>query len=654
MAAPDDVAFARFAARRYAGDAAFPAWARLAAAGVPAAARELARRGGCVRRGERCAFEPGAPADERPVWEQECRVRWPDGYGAAPACEPAWAPLSMPALLPDEDYVLASARLQESALEAARQSAAYHEPQTAEHELATASAAVRRVQEQGTSAELAEAQATEARRRGQLAEVRRRWQEAGPELRARRDAAAAVHQRRRQELQASEAAAMAHRARLPQVRRLLQRLHAAEEEEAVHRGLEELLADHHLEPALPLPFATALLQATERREGAAAAAAGYRAALRDARIECREDEEGACELRATDPAEPAARPPDRCTLVVGPAVGAACAAVPDAEPRTLKAVQLAYGLHAAEEPRAWLAQAGVRATARAAARAAPPAALAFFEAWRCHGSGEACAAGPPGAGPGRARDGASAGACALRPRRVRTRLAAPDRLAAREADLRNFLTERLAALQAVSAQERPDDMRLSQEDRQALDENLEHLRALLSQPDWGNSSADLLAVDIGEQQDLRPLLEQYFSAKRERAQEIDAERRLGRAPPEAERAAGLPAPRSYFACVPDPLLQSLPPDLRISAAELAHARAALVLTPPGPAPAQLPLSATEQLLCGYEAAEDRCRLRRADRRAVPPPGSERCALVLQSRGPSCVRSVADAAQRLAAALTSRT
>ena len=235
MAAPDDVAFARFAARRFADDVAFPAWARLAAAGVPAAAHELRRRGGCVRRGERCTFEPGAPADERPVWEQECRVRWPDGYGAAPTCAPAWppgAPLPTSALLPpEEDFGTASARLQALAHETARQSAPHGELTVAERALAAADAAALHLRQRGAPAEeLAEAEAQAARRRGHLDDVRRRWPQGEPELRAKRDAAVAALQEHRQELQASRAAVAARRAKLPHLQQLLKRLHAAEEE----------------------------------------------------------------------------------------------------------------------------------------------------------------------------------------------------------------------------------------------------------------------------------------------------------------------------------------------------------------------------------------------------------------------------------------
>lgn len=171
---------------------------------------------------------------------------------------------------------------------------------------------------------------------------------------------------------------------------LLRKLHLAEEESATQNGIYVYLKEAALDPAnetLQNSIREAIEDATTKTIAATRASDALRTQVEDSGLHCRRID-GRCtpsigEVGATS---------SNCELVVGPKIRLACTAVPaNASYRVKRAVRLAYGLHGLEDPRAYLAQAGVR-YAIETVEPEPVEHNAFVQSLRCKVSDADCAA----------------------------------------------------------------------------------------------------------------------------------------------------------------------------------------------------------------------------------------------------------------------
>lgn len=687
----NDVAYARFAVVRPSWQAIAPEWARLAAAGVPTASEHLQAGPGRTCRplmGGGCAFAPephgevqAGPSPQKPPWQHKCRVSWPSGYGAEPACH--------------------------------------------------------------ASAELTDRQ-----------------------------------------LRLPDRLELSHRDKL---RALLRELHRAEEEEAVQMGATALLSTTPAGPTEKRQRTSsvrlsALLKAWAAASAAASAGATLRKRLASEGLHCAAtSSKHPCELRVRARSPDALAQPDlklgsdidsgaECELVVGPSVGAMCAAAGGGG----KALRLAYGLRQLEEPRAYLAQAGVRVAARQEhlkatsdaslgvgqeaspeflrqlrrpKRAEPPAQRAFRE------SLETAAREPPGPNDCWLQPPAEPDLPAQVARVARLNdLAAKEKTLIEEAahpEIPRQVTEaeeeaqrvaqayrdtpgaaQLARLKATTArlksnleaaelatlmQDYDQDYDLREVEDAAMQKADADARSTLREKAEERASkfasrrkspfvAALMTAELhtelqeatrdarASDSDMRPLLLKE-AADRVREPDADAETLIVRAraahisrdleevrrKQEELKLAGSGAP-AFFSCGRDPVLervkgltQAARPSLwRERGEDLLRAEEFLQGEQPGwalaPPPAPTVVASREPgdetlggetleeadeealplLRCTLDSADDECRLRTtsAGARATEDRADGRCSLVLQPRGPLCLRSVADVTHAL--------
>ena len=401
---------------------------------------------------------------------------------------------------------------------------------------------------------------------------------------------------------------------------------------------------------------------------------------------------------------------DECELVVGPSIGVACTAMPpNASEDMRKATRLAYGLGDPDDPPAYLAQIGARAVAQAAQKEKAHHDLVganFAGALLCQGTSDSCSSPAlPGSNSIKVLDSIFDG-CSLEPlMRMpsldfdKSVLESKNKLSSKKYQAENIRLHKLEdEIETILQQPKiellswADDEAYAQQlveeylhshpsSRKTLTQvsDVEDFEAEIGQKHHQNvsqKSRDLLETVRKNSEERRKLLNNIMEPFRNSEALLSKARRtiledkllfvkqsLDNVKRELQNLSTKKSHNPFFRCRRNIMalhlqkyLTSKDDDSALKvlkqrrSKELIRSVTANRSDSAAPHNQELSLSSSDALRCLYDTQTDACTLKRVKVAANHEKSDERCSLVLQNRGPWCLRNVADVTHGLGRAL----